>query len=113
MACPDAAGNTGDLRRCLAGSVVFIETPTSLGTGVLLDTGEIVTNAHVVDPFGHVDVTFVGGGREEAVEVVGIIAADDVALLAPIDDVEGGLRLGALPDYGEVAETDVFLVNLE
>src|SRR5688572_19261144 len=83
VTCPGADGRSQELRRCLEQSIAFIETDLASGSGVLLPGGAIITNAHVVDPFDQVDVTFPGGERHEAVHVVGIDAFADIAVLAP------------------------------
>jgi len=61
--CPHAGGVVEALRACLDRSLVFVDTPAGSGTGVMLDTGEIVTNAHVIDPFDRADIVLVGGER--------------------------------------------------
>lgn len=107
--CPGADGRSGELRRCLAPSLAFIETPLGAGSGVLLDEGYIVTNAHVIDPFSAVDVTFSGGGAHREVPVVGVDAAADIAVLGPVDVDAPALTLDPLPDVEEIG--DVFLVG--
>ena len=111
VACPDAAGDIDALRECLSQSLVFIETPVGVGSGVVLETGEIVTNAHVVGPFDRVDVTFVGGRSIDDVEVVGVEAQDDIAVLAPVSDVEHGLTLAPLPAQRPDTPDDVYLMG--
>jgi S1-C subfamily serine protease len=106
--CPRADGRTRELRRCLAESVAYVETPNGSGSGLLVSDGYVVTNAHVVDPFGRVDVVFDGGERHGDVPVVGVDAAADVAVVGPIDTDRPALALGPLEDLDEREDSDVF-----
>jgi putative serine protease PepD len=84
----------------LADSVVSIETTVSLrrgpfeaegtgaGTGVVLDDGYIVTNAHVVDSASEVEVTVPGTGATLPATIVGSDPANDIAVLH-VDDTSG------------------------
>ena len=84
----------------LADSVVSIETTVSFrrgpfeaeangaGTGVVLDDGYIVTNAHVVDGASEVEVTVPGTGATIVAEIVGTDPANDIAVLH-VDDTSG------------------------
>jgi hypothetical protein len=68
------------IKRVLPG-VAQIETPTSKGTGFLIDkSGLMLTNRHVVGRFTEVGVKF-NDGRERRAKVVGRTADLDVALL--------------------------------
>src|SRR5258705_6966358 len=62
-------------------SVVFIEPPSGLGSGIVFDAkGNIVTNAHVVGK----DTKFLvatADGRQMAASLVGAFPADDVAVI--------------------------------
>lgn len=112
VTCPGADGRTRELRACLADVLVYVETPLASGSGVLLADGHIVTNAHVVDPYRHVDLVFDGGERFEHVEVLGVDAYADIAVLAPIDVDRTGVTIAAVPDYGAAsAEPEVFLAG--
>jgi putative serine protease PepD len=67
--------------RKVAPSVVQIENPSGLGSGVVFDTnGNIVTNAHVVDGGGQLTVTLPNGKRYPA-KLVGTFAEDDLAIV--------------------------------
>ena len=67
--------------RKVAPSVVQIETPSGLGSGVVFDTkGNIVTNAHVVSGGGRLTVTLPNGKRYPA-RRVGTFAEDDLAIV--------------------------------
>jgi hypothetical protein len=99
--------------RCAEGAVAFVETEAATGTGVVVEAGGaryLLTNQHVIDPFDAAGVT-VGGATFEAVEVVGIDAAADIALLGPLtgDDLPDPLSLldGTDVERGD----DVFLVG--
>ena len=84
----------------LADSVVSIETTVSVrrgpfegertgaGTGVVLDDGYIVTNAHVVDGASDVEVTVPGTGATVTATIVGTDPANDIAVLH-VDDTSG------------------------
>ncbi len=62
-------------------SVVQIETPQGLGSGVVLDQkGHIVTNAHVVGSASRLTVTLASGKRVRATRV-GVFAPDDLAVI--------------------------------
>ncbi len=68
----------------LRGSVALLDTPISSGSAVLTEGGYLVTNAHVVEPFDVVDVTFEGENAKRDVPVVGLDLSADVAVLGPI-----------------------------
>ena len=84
----------------LADSVVSIETTVSFrrgpfeeagrgaGTGVVLDDGYIVTNAHVVNGASEVSVTVPGSGATLVATIVGSDPANDIAVLH-VDDTSG------------------------
>jgi len=84
----------------LADSVVSIATTVSFrrgpfeaegtgaGTGVVLDDGFIVTNAHVVQGASEVEVTVPGSGSTIMATVVGTDPANDIAVLH-VDDTSG------------------------
>jgi S1-C subfamily serine protease len=107
--CPGADGRTAELRRCLQPLLAFVEVPDGTGSGVLLDDGYVVTNAHVVDPWERATVT-VGGETYDEVEVVGVDAFADVALLGPIEGTDGGIALTETTIASD-DEPDVFLVG--
>lgn len=89
-------------------SVALIESETARGSAVLVADGYLVTNAHLVDPFGQVQVRFASGGRG-TVPVVGVDLTADVALLGPIDTTRSPLPKG---DPSSLAEGDgVFLAG--
>ena len=94
-------------------SVVFIETPYASGTGVAVrvdDADYVVTNLHVVDPFESVDVSLGGVTDIGPLPLIGADIATDIALLGPIDDVEGLTPL-PLGDPEVEKGDDVFLLG--
>lgn len=101
------------LVRCSAHSVVYVETDEGTGTGVAIEHDGrryIVTNCHVVDPFGSVAVSL-DGERHTDIDVVGVDAGADIAVLGPLDDdfETRPLPIGvaARPERGD----EVFLVG--
>ena len=89
--------------------VVDIESRVSggvaAGTGMVLsDTGEILTNNHVVDGASQIVVTVVSTGKEYRATVVGTDPADDVAVLQLKN--ASGLTTIPLGDSDKVAVGD-------
>ncbi|WCO65542.1 serine protease [Iamia majanohamensis] len=88
--------------------VALVQTPLGSGSAVLLEDGHLVTNAHVVDPFPSVEVSF-GDDDPTEVPVVGVDLAADVAVLGPVETDADGL---ALRDAAAVAPgADLYLVG--
>ncbi len=83
----------GAIYRLVAPAVVFIETPTGTGSGVLLDNGFIVTNAHVVWPYREARVVFSNGDDFTSTPVVNVDEMVDLAVLGPLDVETPGLAL--------------------
>ena len=111
---PAASGGqvTGDAERVLAAvgpSVAYVETPAASGSAVLLDAGYLVTDAHVVDPFSTVSVTFPDGERHDDVPVAGSDVFADIAILGPITTDKPALTLADHPHL--VKGDDVFLIG--
>lgn len=65
-------------------SIAHLRTETSRGTGVLIDDGYIITNAHVVWPFETVDVTFPDGTTFNNARVANWDLLIDLALIGPV-----------------------------
>ena len=65
-------------------AIAFIETSASTGSGVLLEEGYLVTNAHVVWPFNEARVVFPDGTEFDGVPVIGWDNLADLAVLGPI-----------------------------
>jgi S1-C subfamily serine protease len=69
----------------LSPSVVFVDTPAGTGSGVLIEGGYIVTNAHVVWPYTQARVAFAGGVEFLDVPVLNHDLLGDLALLGPLE----------------------------
>ena len=65
-------------------AIAFVETATSTGSGVLVEGGYLVTNAHVVWPFNEARVVFPDGADFDQVLVIGWDNLADLAVLGPI-----------------------------
>ena len=73
----------------LRDTVVLVSVPDQgHGSGIVLDRGRIVTNAHVVDGADEVVVSL-PNGREVLAEIVGVDVRRDVAVLALAEEVNG------------------------
>ena len=66
-------------------AIAFIETEIGSGSGVLVEGGYVVTNAHVVWPFDAARVVFPDGTEFGQVPVKGWDLLTDLAVLGPID----------------------------
>jgi putative serine protease PepD len=67
--------------KAVSPSVVEVQTPVGLGSGVVLDgKGDIVTNAHVVGSYTHFEVSDADGKRYSA-SLVGTFVPDDLAVV--------------------------------
>ncbi len=113
----DAALSAAEVYARVAPSVVFIETPSGTGSGVLIDEGYIITNRHVVWPYESVWATFQNGTWLDDVPVIGWDALSDLAVLGPVDvsvdpvelaDGEGLTPGSELYLIGYPAETETY-----
>ena len=66
-------------------SIVFIQTVVGKGSGVLIEGGHIVTNAHVVWPYDTVRVVLPDSSEFLEVPVKALDLLADLAVLGPID----------------------------
>jgi serine protease DegQ len=66
-------------------SLAFVETPFATGSGLVVADRFVLTNLHVVEPFGSATITVGGSEQFEAVPVAGVDVALDLALLGPIE----------------------------
>jgi hypothetical protein len=107
--CSSADGDAASLAACMKPAIAHIRTPLGFGSGVLLDNGYVVTNAHVVNPFDHVAVTIGGGETVDDVPVVGQAPLEDIAVVGPVDHAPGGTRLAESKSARE--GEDLFLVG--
>ena len=87
-------------------SVVQVQTPAGLGSGIVLDSaGNVVTNDHVVGTYKRFQVTD-STGKVYAATLVGTFAPDDLAVV----HVEGGqLPAAALGDSSKLQVGDIVL----
>lgn len=90
-------------------SVAFIETPTTQGSGVLIEDGYIVTNAHLVWPFEKVRVVFPDGTEWLDAPVVNWDLLADLAIIGPL--VGSGSPLALVDGEDLIIGSDVFLVG--
>ena len=65
-------------------SVAYIQTPVGTGSGVLIEGGFVVTNAHVVWPFQEVRVVFPDGSEFLGAPVLNSDLMSDLAIIGPI-----------------------------
>jgi putative serine protease PepD len=87
-------------------SVVLIQTSQGLGSGIILDaSGNVVTNAHVVQGASSFQVTL-ADGKQYPAQLVGSFAADDLAVLH-VD--AGGLHPASFADSSRLHVGDVAL----
>ena len=113
----DASLSAAEVYARVAPSMVYIETPSGTGSGVLIDEGYIVTNRHVVWPYESVWATFPDGTWFDGVPVIGWDALSDLAVLGPVDvsvapvelaDGEGLAPGSELYLIGYPAETEAY-----
>lgn len=97
LAEPD--GDGAEVLRRIAPSIAFVQTPYASGTAEVVEGGYLVTNAHVVDPFGAVDVQLPSRPLDEDVPVVGVDLMDDIAVLGPLEDPPPALPIVDGDDY--------------
>ena len=90
-------------------SVAFIETSVGTGSGLLIDGGYVVTNAHVVWPFDEARVVFPDGSEFLDAPVANWDLLGDLAILGPLDTSIGPLDLVGGEDLA--IGSDVFLVG--
>lgn len=104
-----AAPTTRELFDRLSPSLAFISTDLGVGSGVLVEGGWIVTNAHVVWPFERVRVVFPDGTEIPGAPVVRSDMYRDLAIVGPVDVDAPQLRLDTAAEYG-VGDT-VYLIG--
>ncbi|NLD43038.1 MAG: hypothetical protein GX657_06030 [Chloroflexi bacterium] len=93
----------------VAPGIAFIDTPTGTGSGILLESGHVLTNAHVVWPFDEARVVLPDGSAWDAAPVAAWDLFVDLALLGPLEAAAPALALSPGEDLG-VAST-VYLVG--
>jgi S1-C subfamily serine protease len=82
---PSAALSPVEIFQRLSPSVAYIEVPDGTGSGVLIEGGYIVTNAHVLWPFQEARVVFANGEEHTAVPVSNVDHLTDLAGIGPIE----------------------------
>jgi hypothetical protein len=90
-------------------SVAFIETPAGSGSGVLIEDGYVVTNAHVVWPFREVRVVFPDGSEHTGAPVLNWDLLGDLAVIGPLETEVEPLPL--VDGEGRAIGSDVFLIG--
>ena len=94
---------------CVGPSLAFVSTPIGTGSGILVDGRFVITNAHVVDPFGAVDLVFGETEHHRKVHVMSVDLAADLAIVGPVDTKRTPL---AIADYDRLRRgDDVYLVG--
>ena len=93
----------------LSPSIAYISSSLGSGSGVLLDGGYVLTNAHVVWPDWAADLTFPDGSKFEDVPVAGQDGLLDIAILGPIDTDLPPLTF--VDGESEVVGGDVLLIG--
>jgi hypothetical protein len=88
-----ASSTAADVFARVSPAVAFIETPTNSGSGVLIEDGYIVTNAHVVWPFQTVRVVFPDGSEVLDAPVLNWDLMADLALIGPLQTTINPARL--------------------
>jgi len=90
-------------------SVAYIQTPVGTGSGVLIDGGFVVTNAHVVWPFREVRVVFPDGSEFIGAPVFNSDLMGDLAVIGPIQTEVDPLPLMDGEDIS--IGSDLFLIG--
>lgn len=93
----------------LSPAVAFIETSLGSGSGVLVDNGYLLTNAHVVWPFTTVRVVFPDGSEFVDAPIFNIDLMADLAIIGPIDTAIEPLPL--VDGEDQVIGSDVYLLG--
>lgn len=98
-----------EVYRRTAQSLPFVETELWSGSGVLIEGGWILTNAHVVWPEQEARIVFADGTELKNVPLVHIDLVGDIALLGPIEVSQSPLGIAGNEDVS--IGSDVFLVG--
>ena len=90
-------------------AVAFIETPAFFGSGVLIEGGFVITNAHVVWPFDKVRVVISDGSEHVDAPVLNWDLMGDLAVIGPL---QTSIDPVALVDGEDLMTgSDVFLIG--
>ena len=90
-------------------SIAFIQTPIGNGSGVLINGGYVVTNAHVVWPFRSARIVFPDGTEHLNTPVANWDLLGDLAVLGPLDSSIEQLELVDGEDL--TIGSDLFLIG--
>ena len=93
----------------VSASVAFIETPAFFGSGVLVEGGYVITNAHVVWPFDKVRVAFPDGSDHVDAPVLNWDLMGDLAVIGPLQTSIDPVALVDGEDL--ITGSDVFLIG--
>ncbi|MGC9313890.1 MAG: trypsin-like peptidase domain-containing protein, partial [Sediminispirochaetaceae bacterium] len=92
-----------------AQSLPFVETELWSGSGVLIEGGWVLTNAHVVWPEQEARIVFADGTELKNVPLARIDLVGDIALLGPVEVSQSPLGIAGNEDVS--IGSDVFLVG--
>ncbi len=95
--------------RRTAQSLPFVETELWSGSGVLIEGGWVLTNAHVVWPEQEARIVFADGTEVKNVPLARIDLVGDIALLGPVEVSQSPLSITGNEDVS--IGSDVFLVG--
>ena len=98
-----------DIFALVSPSIAFVETSFSLGTGVLVQGGYVLTAAHVVWPAESVRLTFPNGQEIADAPVAGWDMLADIAVIGPLQAQASPIELVGREDIA--IGTDVFLIG--
>jgi S1-C subfamily serine protease len=98
-----------EIYRRLAPAAVYLVNDLTSGSGILLEGGYIVSNAHVTWPFDHMHVVLSDGQSFDEVPVIATDMMVDLAILGPLTVTVAPppLATGAYPAIGD----DLYLVG--
>ena len=123
LACAAAASaqhrSASSVYESVAPAVVFVEAGASSGSGLFMDSGVILTAAHVLYPHRSAHIVFADGSEVLDVPLIAWDLLADVALLGPVQldsppatppfDFSNGLPVGAeLFTIGYPGEVEAF-----
>lgn len=106
---PEQPLTSAELFRKVSPAIAFVETEITASSGVLIEGGFVVTNAHVVWPYDVARVVLPSGAEFNDVPVLGWDLPADIAVLGPIDTNVAPLALVDGEDLPIGAE--VFLIG--
>ena len=102
--------DSADIYSIVSPGLSFVETDEATGSGILLEDGYVMTNAHVVYPSETVRLAFPDGTEFLDVPVVGIDLVADVAIVGPIDIEAEAPAIWDASEAIKVGE-DVYLIG--